>query len=163
MIKQIFEKEFGVFFNLMAEVECGNHFDYENEKHIEWLKKRISIYFYRGAKFFAYYTDGNIPVGFAALLLDEGPEGVRCFGHKSELLDIALFPEFRKKKYGSQLLTFTEEYSRQKGAYCMYVSTYAKDIKVIEFYKKNGFEPVAVLPDVHGPDDEGMVYMRKIL
>jgi hypothetical protein len=80
MIKQIFENEFEDFINLMAEVECGNHFDYTNEKHMEWLKKRISIYFYRGTKFFAYYTDGKTPAGFVSVLLDDGPEGVRCFG-----------------------------------------------------------------------------------
>jgi hypothetical protein len=33
----------------------------------------------------------------------------------------------------------------------------------IAFYGKNGMTPVATLPDVHGPGDEGMVYIRKVL
>ena len=163
MIKEILENDFGIFFNLIAEVECGNHFDFSNQKHIQWLKRRIAVHFFRGTNFFCYYLEDGTPVGFAAVLIDKGPEGVCCFGNKAELLDIAIFPEFREKGYGSDLLVYTEEYSRQQGVYCMYMSTYAKDYRVISFYGKNGFIPVATLPDVHGPDDEGMLYMRKIL
>jgi hypothetical protein len=45
----------------------------------------------------------------------------------------------------------------------MYVSTYAKDKEAISFYLQNGFVRVATLPDVHGPGDDGNVYMRKII
>ncbi len=163
MIKEIQAKDFDSFFELMAEVECGKYFDFTNERHIQWLKRRIASLFFRGAKFFGSYLENDTPVGFAALLIDEGPEGICFFGKKSELLDIAIFPEFRGKGFGSKLLAFTAEYSKQHGVYCMYMSTYAKDYRVIAFYGKNSFIPVATLPDVHGPNDEGIVYMRKIL
>ena len=34
---------------------------------------------------------------------------------------------------------------------------------VIAFYGKNGFIPVGILPDVYGPKNEGMLYMRKVI
>ena len=60
MIKQIKEDAFvETFFDLMAEVECGDHFDPLNTSHVEWLRKRISIHYFRGACFYAYYRDGK--------------------------------------------------------------------------------------------------------
>jgi len=164
VIKELSNKEFNdIFFKLIAEAECGKHFDINNSNHIAWMKNRINVHFLRGVKFFAYFMKDGTPVGFAALLIEEGLEGVSCSSQKSELLDIAIFPDFRGKGYGSELLNYTEEHSRQSMVYCMYISTYAKKYDVIAFYGKNGFVPVATLPDVHGPNDEGLVYMRKIL
>lgn len=163
MIKRILEEEFSPFFKLMAEVECGNHFDFDNPNHIEWLKKRIATHFYRGTKFWGYYSDTGEPFGFAALLIEDYPEGIICQGQKCELLDIAIFQKYRKKGIGSELLKYSEEYAKKLNIFCMYMSTYAKDYQVISFYGKNGFVPVATLPDVHGPNDEGIVFMRKIL
>lgn len=138
-------------------------FNFNSESHAQWLKKKIAAHFLKGAKFFGYYLGDMTPVGFAVVLIDEPLEDVSCFGQKSELLDIAIFPEFRRKSYGSKLLAYTQEYSKQQGAYCIYASTYAKDYNTVQFYGKNGFIPVATLPDVYGPNDEGAVYMRKIL
>jgi|GEM_PF-502950 len=164
MIKEIGEREFiAKFYNLMAEVECGSHFDSDNPLHHEWLKKRISRYYYRGTKFLAYYLDDDTPVGFAGLLVEEPLDKVEIFGKMTELLDIGVFPSFRGKGYGNKLLKYVEDFSFNYGAYCIYTATYAKSYDLIAFYGKNGFVPVATLPDTHGPGDEGNVYMRKIL
>lgn len=164
MIKELSEVDMNdIFFDLLAEVECGNHFDFKSQKHHEWLKKRISVNFYRGMKFFGYFSKEDVPIGFAAILIDDGPEGVCCFGHSGELMDIAVFPKYRGDGIGSKLLVYVENYCRDKKVSCLYMTTYAKDYKVISFYGKNGFVPVATLPDVHGPNDEGKVFMRKIL
>jgi ribosomal protein S18 acetylase RimI-like enzyme len=160
MIMEIHESDFDVFFDLMGEVECGNQFNAGNPDHVEWLKKKIAEYFYRGARFFAYYLDNRTPVGFATLLIDRQ---LFHFDQKSELLAIGVFPEFRKKGYGTELLKHAEEISRQSGVYCMFMATYAGAQQVISFYGKSGFIPVATLPDVHGPKAEGTVFMRKTL
>ena len=164
MIREVSEAEFiEQFYVLMAEVECGSHFDFSNPQHEEWLHRRISRHYHRGVKFFGYYLDSGKPVGFAGLLAEEKLEGVACFGQTAELLDIGILPEFRGKGYGGELLKYIEEYCRDFGAYCMYTATYARSFDTIAFYGRHGFVPVATLPDVHGPDDEGNVYMRKIL
>jgi len=51
----------------MAEVECGSHFDFMNQNHIQWLNRRITIRFYMGAKYFGYYLEDDTPVGFASI------------------------------------------------------------------------------------------------
>lgn len=163
MIKEVLEKDFNIFFQLMAEVECGDHFDFANQNHVSWLKRRIATRFYMGTRFFAHYLDDGTPVGFAAVLIDDGPEGIPCFGHKAEITDIAIFPSFRGNGYGAELLTHVEGFAKQNGVYCLCASTYAKGYKVIAFYGSRGFVPVATLPGVHGPNDEGMVFVRKVL
>ena len=85
------------------------------------------------------------------------------FGCLQHRLDLGLHPEYRGKGYGTELLQHAEALAREVGVRSLYVSTYARERRVIAFYGKHGLVPVATLPDVHGPDDEGMVYMRKVL
>ena len=163
MIEPIGEEKFvETFFDLMAEVECGEHFDHSKNSHAEWLRRRIAVYYFSGAQFYAYYHN-DIPIGFSTLRIDPGLEGVQCLGQYAELLDIIFLKEFRGKGFGTQLLEHAESVSKTSKVHCMYISTYAKDYRVIGFYGKNGYVPVATMPDVHGPNDEGRIWMRKIL
>jgi ribosomal protein S18 acetylase RimI-like enzyme len=151
------------FFDLMAEIECGTEFDSSKQSHIDWVRNRIATHYLRGTKFFALYAEDTTPIGFAAVLVDDCLEGVSYLGRRSELLDIALRPAYRGKGHGSELLRHAEDYSKQQGAYCMYMSTYGGSYDVIAFYGKNGYVPVAYMPDVYGPGNDGRVCMRKIL
>jgi GNAT superfamily N-acetyltransferase len=162
MIREISIEEFKPFFGLMAELELGDLFNPQNEEHCAWLQKKIDLYFLRGIRFFGLY-ELEEPIGFASLELEKGPSEIPYLGQKSELLHIAITPKKRGKGFGEVLLKHVEQVTREEQAYCMYMATYAKDFKVINFYGKQGFNPVATIPDVHGPNDEGMVYMRKIL
>ncbi|WP_449603560.1 hypothetical protein [Paenibacillus sp. Marseille-Q9583] len=64
---------------------------------------------------------------------------------------------------GGILLQHVEEVVKSRGAYCLLMLTYAEDYDVIAFYGKNGFVPVATIPDVFGPGAEGNTILRKIL
>ena len=160
MIKDISECDMAPFYELMGEIECGRRFKFDNPKHIDWIKKRIAVHYFRGAKFFGYFGEDNAPIGIAGLLIEEGLESLRP---RCELLDIGVYSNYRRKGFGSELLLITEKYAKDLGIYCMFMSTYARSYKVISFYGKNGYVPVATLPDVHGPNDEGIIFMRKIL
>jgi len=164
VIREIAEHEFvEAFFPLVAEVECGDHFRHTDPAHVKWLQDRIAVYYRRGARFFARYLDDGTPVGFIALLLDAPLEGVLCFGQYAEILSFGVVRERRGQGHGKELLAHAVSFACGSGAYCLYASTYARSHEVIAFYGRNGFSPVAVLPDVHGPNDEGTVWMRKIL
>ncbi len=164
MIREISQDElFKYFYRLAADIECGNHFDFSNPRHEEWLRRKIAVHFYRGAKFFALFLDEGTPVGYAALLIEDKLEDAAFSGQISELLEIGVLEEFRRKGYGKILLEHAEGLSKERGVYCMYIKTWAKDYEVIAFYGRCGFVPVATLPDVYGPGDEGDVYMRKII
>lgn len=159
MIKYINQDDFGVFFDLMGEVEMGRHFDPDNPKHVEWLNKRIEAYYALGARFFGLFPDDGSPAGFATLLINEK---LFCAAN-AELLDIGVFKKYRGGGYGTELLKYAEKLSREADVYFFFARTYAADHGVVSFYGKNGYSPVAVLPDVNGPGDEGEIFMRKLL
>ena len=70
----------------------------------------------------------------------------------------------RSRTGGGDALAFPAlDEARAAGAYCLYVTTYAGNKDSMTFCIHLGFVPVASHPDVHGPDDEGNVYLRKIL
>jgi ribosomal protein S18 acetylase RimI-like enzyme len=164
MIREISQDElFKYFYRLAAEIECGHHFDFSNPRHEEWLRRKIAILFYSGAQFFALFLEDGTPAGYYALFVEEKLEAAAFSGQTSELLEIGVLPEFRGKGYGKTLLEHAEGLSGKSNVYCMYIKTWAKDYKVIAFYGRCGFVPVATLPDVYGPGDEGDIYMRKIL
>jgi GNAT superfamily N-acetyltransferase len=127
------------------------------------VRRRIAIHYFRGAQAFVYFADDGAPAGFVVALIDPGLEGVRCFGRAVEMLDVIVREPCRGKGYGRALLEHVEEVARAAGSYCVYVSTYAGDGKAVSFYVHCGYVPVATLPDVHGPGDEGQVYLRKIV
>lgn len=163
MIREIDQAELEKhFFPLVALVEAGNHFSFSNPQHKAWLKRRIQEHVVRGTRYFAVFDEKDRPIGFAGVLVPERPEGVP-FGRSTELLEIGVFEEYRGRGYGKMLLEHAEELSRESGAYCMYIATYARDSRNIAFYGHHGYIPVATLPDVNGPGDDGNVYMRKII
>jgi len=164
MIIELSESELkNIFFDLFAAVECGDYFDPQNHQHVSWLDERIHAHFTRGARSFGSFLASSQPVGFAVLLIEKKLEGADWSGQSAELLDIALYPQYRGKGFGSELLAFVSRIAAEAGVYCLYACTTASDCDVVAFYGRNGFVPVAVLPDVHGPGNEGNVYMRKLL
>ena len=164
MIKEIQEDDFvHHFFAAFADLECGSKYDPRNPQHVQWVRRRIAIHYFRGARFYACYTDKQVPVGFISVLLDKGLEGVRCFGLWTEILDLLVLESCRGQGYGTALLEQAEKASIEAGACCIYVRTYAGNRDSMTFYIKHGFVPVAMLPDVNGRDDDGDVYLRKIL
>jgi len=164
MIREIDQQTLvGEFFDLTAEVECGDRFDPERPGHVEWLRDRVGRRFASGARCFAGYLDDGTPVGFAAIHVDPGLEGVPYIGQYSEIVAMGVRAGHRRRGHGSRLLEHAEGYARGRGAYCLYAATYAGARGVISFYERNGFVRVATLPDVHGPMAEGNAYLRKVL
>ena len=164
MIRQMPEVEFAEeFFADFADLECGRHFDPANPQHVAWVRRRIAVHCFRGGRFYVHFLDDDIPTGFAAVLIDPGLAGDNCFGHMAELLDVVVREQYRGNGYGRALLDHVESEARAAGAYCLYVATYAGNDDSMAFYIHRGFVPVALHPDVHGPGDDGEVYLRKIL
>lgn len=160
MIRNITQQEvLGIFLELIAEIEMGNHFDKSNDKHRKWLKQKVSRRFGCGATFYGYFNSDNTPIGLGSVIIDDSP----LFQGTSDLLDLGVFPRFRRSGFGTKLINHAESLAKDAGMYCMYISIYAGDNAAISFYTNYGYTPVAVLPDVHGPDDEGNLYLRKRL
>jgi GNAT superfamily N-acetyltransferase len=151
------------FFGLLGELEAGSSFDRSNRDHAAWLERLLEARRLMGARTFAAYTAEGEAAGFVTALFDEGPPGVASFGHKIEILDLGLEPRHLGRGAGARLLAHLEADGRGRKYHCLIVATYARAQRAIEFYVREGFVPVATLPDVHGPGDAGMLYLRKLL
>lgn len=148
---------------LIAELECGTHYDSGNEQHVEWLERRVGALYAMGGHAICLYSDEDAPLGFLFLLHDEGLNGVRCFGKKGAIAMFGLFSEHRSKGLGGTLLREAERFLMQRGGECLYVDTYAANAGAIRYYTKEGFIPVAYHPGENGLDDKGQVYLYKEL
>ncbi len=163
MIKSVKESEIEPYLELLAEVE-HTKLNMAIPNHELWLRRRIKTHFERGAHFFAYHDESlENAFGIVTVLHEEAPTGIPALGARAEVLDIGVSKNFRRKGIGSILLKHAEDVVRTRNAYCMYMMTYAEDYDVIAFYGKNGFTPVATIPDVFGPGAEGNVVLRKVL
>lgn len=147
------------FFELLGEVEAGRHFDKANPEHVAWLADRIHKHYGRGTRFFGLY-DGDRPVGIVGLLVDTYLNTPWSLGY---ITDLGIVPDSRGKGYGSQLMDFVAEEAKRQNCYCVYVDTYAGSAQNVSFYAKNGYVAVATIPDANGPEDEGQVWLRKVL
>lgn len=160
MIKKIDKNELlNSFFNLVAEVEFGNHFDKGNTEHIDLLNDVVAKHVSNGCEIFGYYEEVNKPIGFITTVVNKRLYNMT----ECEVLEIGVIKELRSKGYGGRLLEFIEKYHNKENIYCIYMKTYAADYEVIHFYGKNGYVPVSVIPDTQGPGDEGTIVMRKRL
>ena len=151
------------FLPLIAELECGKHFDATNPQHVEWIDRRVRALYALSGYALCLYSDGGAAVGFLFLLHDRGLEGVRCFGKKATIAMFGLFPEYRSKGLGALLLREAEARALHHGGECIYVDTYAGNDGAIRFYKREGFTEVAYHPGENGLDDVGQVYLYKVL
>lgn len=146
------------YFDILTEIEFGKHYKNTNEYKtalMERLKKNDN----NNASYFGYYKKGNIPCGIVTVVERTNIS----FANDSEILQIGVKEKYRRNQIGESLLHYVEHYYRKKGVRFIFVNTYAGDYGVIHFYGKNGYAPVAVIPETNGKNDEGTIVMRKKL
>ncbi len=146
-------------YDLVAEVELGNHFERGNKEHADLLKQRVDPHFNNGCEVFGYREKGaEGPVGYVMTVVSRGMVANDC-----EIMEIGVEKESRGKGIGSELLAFVEAHHGKDRLDRIVVRTYAADFEVIHFYGKNGYAPIAVIPGTNGPEDEGTIVMRKLI
>ena len=146
-------------YDLVAEVEFGDHFDKANREHANLLRQRVDHHFSNGCEVFGYHEkDTEEPVGYVMTVLTKDMVADDC-----EIMEIGVEKESRGKGIGSELLVFVEAHHGKDRLDRIVVRTYAADFEVIHFYGKNGYAPIAVIPGTNGPEDEGTIVMRKLI
>ncbi|MDX2110814.1 MAG: GNAT family N-acetyltransferase [Verrucomicrobiota bacterium] len=147
------------FLPLIAELVCGVDYAPENQQHATWLRKRIAALFMSGGRALCIYDDEGVPMGFLLLVHDRGPDGVKRFQKKATIALLGFYPAYRGNGQGTALLSEAQRYVKDHGGECIYVSTYSKNARVINFFSKNGFIPAAYHPGENGIADEGQIYL----
>lgn len=151
------------FYELFAETECGPQFKRGNRAHAAWLNKRADCLFLSGARAFELRLPPDTPAGFILVVPQTKLDGLSFTGLSAEITDIAIFPQFRRRGYGTELLRYTEIYVKEKNIEVLYVSTTATMLETIVFYLRNGYIPAAVLSDMYGINGDGILYLCKRL
>jgi GNAT superfamily N-acetyltransferase len=151
--------ELEAFMPLLGEIECGRHYSHAKADHRSWLRLRIETQLASGVRFYGYTDAKSGVVGIVGIRIDEKPDR----HPQAEIVDLGVAEARRRQGIGSALLKHASALAGDRGAGRLYVRTYAGDTRAITFYGRNGFHPVAVIPDANGPDDEGDVVLRKRL
>jgi ribosomal protein S18 acetylase RimI-like enzyme len=149
------------FLPLIAEIECGRHYDAQNPQHVAWLKGRLANLYASGGQAICLYAEDDKPLGFLFLVHDKGLEGADCFGKKADIAMFGLFKEYRSQGLGVLLIEEAWKYVKEHGGDYIYVNTYEANQGAIRFYVRCGFVPVALHPGENGRGDLGQVYLYK--
>lgn len=157
--REIKHEQFAPFLELMAEIEYGDHFDFSNPEHVETLWETIRRRYGAGTRFYALYDD-DVPVGIMGIEIEKM---LYTEWSRAQLMDIGVLKQHRRGGYGSKLLQYAEQLARDAGCWALHLLTYAGAWQVIAFYGHNDYAPVGCVADTNGPDDEGDIWMRKIL
>jgi GNAT superfamily N-acetyltransferase len=104
------------------------------------------------------------------LLEEEKVIGFANFGlnpssvHSFDLYWVAVLDEYRKKHYGSLILTEAEKRIKSLGGKIVWIETSGRPLyePTRYFYIKNGYELEATLRDFYGPDDSKLVYRKEL-
>ena len=150
------------FFPLLGNAEFDSY-DNNNAEHLAWLTSRVDQRLYCGGQYFGAFSPDLQPLGAIAVQVEARPGGLLENYLNAEIHQFAVDARQQRQGIGSSLLQYMETQLRQQKVYCMYLHTYPADYSVIACYGKNGFMPVGLVPDVYGPDLEGMLFLRKVL
>lgn len=118
------------------------------------------------------FTHGEDKSGYYWVKLVEDGEviGFANFGpnpssvHSWDIYWLAIQEEYRKKRYGSLILTKTEDRIRSLGGKIAWIETPGRPLyePTRHFYIRNGYELEATLREFYGPGDPKLVYRKEL-
>lgn len=119
---------------------------YDSDLRLDWAQSE------EGRKYFTNLVnnkealcliaeDGDKKVGYLAA----SPKEIDYRKSKYfEVENMGVSPEYRSQGIGKLLLQKCFDYAKQNGFQKAFVISYANNIKAVEFYKRNGFEPIDI-------------------
>lgn len=113
------------------------------------LESYISLKLFKRTKEYLIYS-GDKKVGF----LQVGKRGV----NKRHVYNICFLKNFQKLGLGTKALEYVKELNKEDGVEVITLHVRSKNTGVVDWYRRNGFEKINVLPNYYG-DDDGF-YMR---
>ncbi|HBL84746.1 MAG: hypothetical protein A2Y17_01850 [Clostridiales bacterium GWF2_38_85] len=151
------------FMPLITELWYGNKFDMKNQQHMYHLKYKIHATFVDFGTALCAYEDDNTPIGFIWYKHDTGIEGVSFSGKYAHIIQYGLFEQYRNKGIGTKLLNEAINIIKSSGGECLYTDTYTENKDSMIFYLKRNFVPVTLLPGLNGINDDGQVFLYRVL
>ncbi|OGK29896.1 hypothetical protein A3G67_00020 [Candidatus Roizmanbacteria bacterium RIFCSPLOWO2_12_FULL_40_12] len=135
--------------------QLNNEVFIDNEKYDDdlvmgWATSELGKnYFSRILKnervFCCIAEDGGKAVGYIACVPKE------MSYKKSKYLEVenmGVIPEYRSKGIGAMLMENAKKWAKENGYQKLFVNSYFKNQKAIDFYKRNGFEEIDISLEV---------------
>lgn len=86
----------------------------------------------------------------------------KYIGYTSDLLQIAVHPNYKHKKIGAALLKHVIETLKEEGVLEMMLEVYVKNTEVIGFYRKFNFKTVNVRKNYYGRGKDAILMKLKV-
>jgi len=132
---------------------CVDSLNMEHEeasKTIKWAQKSSL------AKLFLVFDSGKV-VGMLQLEW-AGTEWNRI----AEIGLIAVRQDYRRKSFGTRLVTEMEEYARERGFRKLYVEPRTENLIAVHFYLANGFTPEGTRKDWYSDGEDSIILGKHI-
>lgn len=114
---------------------------------------------------------GEVSSGYHFIIAEDNEKilGFSCFGaapctqDSYDIYWIAVNKDMMNKGIGGHILSHTEENIYKSGGRHIWIETSSRAIynPTREFYRKNGYEIKAELPDFYGPGDNKVIFLKK--
>lgn len=84
-------------------------------------------------------------------------------GDDTEIVSVAVLPEFRRQKHAERLMEEIKNISRQKNAENILLEVRASNLAAIRLYEKTGFTKIALRKNFYStPPEDGITMLHKI-
>lgn len=135
----------------------GFFHDHEIDVAVELVEERLA----RGEKSGYYFLFAEID-GVAAAYCCFGP--IACTVGSFDLYWIAVHQDYRGRGVGGELLRRSEAVMARMHGRGIYVETSSQEKyhPTRTFYEHNGYRVAAVLPDFYAPQDDKVIYVKRI-
>jgi len=95
---------------------------------------------------------GDPPVGFICFRMVED---------ESELLNLAIHPDYRQKGFGKELMRFYIDFCHQRKIETFYLETGVKNQAAIRLYRSFAFHPVGIRQKFYPENEDALLMARR--
>jgi ribosomal-protein-alanine N-acetyltransferase len=89
--------------------------------------------------------------------------GIMKYGDEKANLDLlAVKPEYRRRKVGSQVVKWLEKVAKTAGVFNVYIQAKERNLTARKFYNSLGYVVIEQVPRLYSHQEDGVVFFRRI-
>jgi len=106
---------------------------------------------------------GEKIIGYVMCRLEKGISSFHFkYSNKGHIVSIAIVPEYRRQKIGTNMLKQAIDAVKQKGAKEIFLEVRVTNFAAIDLYEKEGFKKTKVIPGYYRDGESAYVMAKKI-
>ena len=136
-----------------------------NESHVSQVVALEKLCFSMPWSENAVASELNNPLSLWAVAVDgdrvAGYVGSQAVIGEADMMNLAVYPEYRRNGIGRDLVAFLIENLKQRGNYCLTLEVRASNLGAIALYEQMGFLQVGRRPNYYKNPKEDALILRK--